>query len=263
MTESTLNYADIKARYGRIRAIGIELNAVLAKYVSKEGIEATARKLGFWKKGSLVFESMDQSCVLFDQAIHGHFTNGRNAVDRYAAEHPPKVGSDREAVLAAMKQVFHSLFQVEGVVPGVGVHVHDGLRDRRYFLADVGFSKTGPTGAVVASRVLPFEDFITTAGAALPVDRQTRAKIARLPGLSGQKGTPGDIENMSREKAADLAATIIRLCLKANASQRVQYRGIDEGTRKDTAPAAKTTRVGRNEPCPCGSGRKYKKCCAE
>ncbi|MDZ7615749.1 MAG: SEC-C metal-binding domain-containing protein, partial [Patescibacteria group bacterium] len=24
---------------------------------------------------------------------------------------------------------------------------------------------------------------------------------------------------------------------------------------------APTTRVGRNEPCPCGSGKKYKRCC--
>ncbi|MCY2987047.1 MAG: SEC-C metal-binding domain-containing protein [Planctomycetota bacterium] len=24
---------------------------------------------------------------------------------------------------------------------------------------------------------------------------------------------------------------------------------------------AKTKRVGRNDPCPCGSGKKYKKCC--
>jgi hypothetical protein len=27
------------------------------------------------------------------------------------------------------------------------------------------------------------------------------------------------------------------------------------------APARSASPVGRNEPCPCGSGRKYKKCC--
>ena len=36
--------------------------------------------------------------------------------------------------------------------------------------------------------------------------------------------------------------------------------------RAESAPAAQpvrrdTPRVGRNEPCPCGSGKKYKKCC--
>ncbi|WP_453973088.1 UPF0149 family protein [Amorphus sp. MBR-141] len=28
-----------------------------------------------------------------------------------------------------------------------------------------------------------------------------------------------------------------------------------------TEPSMKTHKVGRNEPCPCGSGKKYKKCC--
>jgi preprotein translocase subunit SecA len=27
------------------------------------------------------------------------------------------------------------------------------------------------------------------------------------------------------------------------------------------APIVKTAKVGRNDPCPCGSGKKYKKCC--
>ena len=35
----------------------------------------------------------------------------------------------------------------------------------------------------------------------------------------------------------------------------VASRGADE------SEPVKSTRIGRNEPCPCGSGRKYKKCC--
>ena len=27
------------------------------------------------------------------------------------------------------------------------------------------------------------------------------------------------------------------------------------------AEARKTAKIGRNDPCPCGSGKKYKKCC--
>ncbi len=30
-----------------------------------------------------------------------------------------------------------------------------------------------------------------------------------------------------------------------------------------TAPVVKTARVGRNDPCPCGSGKKYKQCCGK
>jgi SEC-C motif-containing protein len=27
------------------------------------------------------------------------------------------------------------------------------------------------------------------------------------------------------------------------------------------APQARSEKIGRNAPCPCGSGKKYKKCC--
>ena len=30
---------------------------------------------------------------------------------------------------------------------------------------------------------------------------------------------------------------------------------------REVTPVQKTTKVGRNDPCPCGSGKKYKKCC--
>ena len=30
---------------------------------------------------------------------------------------------------------------------------------------------------------------------------------------------------------------------------------------REVTPIQKTTKVGRNDPCPCGSGKKYKKCC--
>lgn len=38
-------------------------------------------------------------------------------------------------------------------------------------------------------------------------------------------------------------------------------RGIDEAARELARGPARSTKVGRNEPCPCGSGRKYKLCC--
>lgn len=34
-----------------------------------------------------------------------------------------------------------------------------------------------------------------------------------------------------------------------------------EGQARKSAPVVKEARPGRNDPCPCGSGRKYKKCC--
>jgi preprotein translocase subunit SecA len=35
---------------------------------------------------------------------------------------------------------------------------------------------------------------------------------------------------------------------------------VDESTARDTAVLTNEPRVGRNDPCPCGSGKKYKQC---
>ncbi|RYD07095.1 hypothetical protein N752_00505 [Desulforamulus aquiferis] len=39
----------------------------------------------------------------------------------------------------------------------------------------------------------------------------------------------------------------------------VENRSGDEGQKQ---PVRKEQQAGRNDPCPCGSGKKYKKCCA-
>jgi preprotein translocase subunit SecA len=39
------------------------------------------------------------------------------------------------------------------------------------------------------------------------------------------------------------------------------FAGSGEAVKKKPVVIKKAERVGRNDPCPCGSGKKYKKCC--
>ena len=68
--------------------------------------------------------------------------------------------------------------------------------------------------------------------------------------------------------SADVQA-IIALALSetlARRAQRLEYSApsVDGGTHVETSRGAaggdEYSRVGRNDPCPCGSGRKYKRC---
>ncbi|MBI3039259.1 preprotein translocase subunit SecA [bacterium] len=43
--------------------------------------------------------------------------------------------------------------------------------------------------------------------------------------------------------------------------QQEMYYNRGEGSEQARAPKRAPTKIGRNDPCPCGSGRKYKKCC--
>ena len=243
-------------RYKQLRSASRQLNnTLMSRY--KPPVKQAAKELGVLVGDTIVMD-MDQMPVLMDYAIHHCRKDGRTVVERFAAEHPPPPSSDLEAVLTVMRQAFFSLFQVRGAVKDVGVHVMDILRRREHFIADVGFSETAVEGFVLASRVLPFEDFLMTTGAALPVEVKVLewvAKSLEQSGLSNEQ-----LRALPRQAWADMEARVIHACLHSDGNQRITCQ--DAPGRAATSPVRKeSARAGRNDPCPCGSGRKYKKCC--
>ena len=59
---------------------------------------------------------------------------------------------------------------------------------------------------------------------------------------------------------------ILAVVPKPQATERVQVakptsEGFGGGQPIARKPVVKAVKVGRNDPCPCGSGKKYKKCC--
>ena len=74
-------------------------------------------------------------------------------------------------------------------------------------------------------------------------------------------GGDNEIRSMSFEK---FAQTMVNLFPDAMASYANIGRTIFETNYENETPVqepAKSTKIGRNEPCTCGSGKKYKKCC--
>jgi hypothetical protein len=60
------------------------------------------------------------------------------------------------------------------------------------------------------------------------------------------------------------AVSPARALLLAEASRLADRHGDPDGYLTPVPqPATRGPRVGRNDPCPCGSGRKYKRCCLD
>ena len=63
--------------------------------------------------------------------------------------------------------------------------------------------------------------------------------------------------------------TISQFLLKAsieqnsNRTQTIKGKSNDSKEAEKKAPIKKEKKVGRNDPCPCGSGKKYKQCCGK
>jgi hypothetical protein len=160
-------------------------------------------------------------------------------------------------------------------VPDVGVWVHDVLRDARFLLVDLGFSQTAAEGDVLATRLLAFEDFAMTSGTALPASAECLRRVLEcLEGLDIERDADGCLRP-TRQQEAEAGLAITRIFLEEHASSYIGYQDVGEaapaqshgrqaGTLRPPRPeplVGDREKVGRNDPCPCGSGRKYKKCC--
>jgi uncharacterized protein len=78
--------------------------------------------------------------------------------------------------------------------------------------------------------------------------------------LTLEDGTPA-LPTLSAEEIAQMRREAVDLLGPA-------VYGVDKywkmhGRRAGPAPAPALPKIGRNEPCPCGSGKKYKKCCLD
>ena len=86
-------------------------------------------------------------------------------------------------------------------------------------------------------------------------------------GVSGGLGSYAQRDaskHMLRLRMAGGRLTLERLKFLAEVVEREQVAKVTGTNRDDSANAPvvrKSEKVGRNDPCPCGSGKKYKHCC--
>lgn len=92
--------------------------------------------------------------------------------------------------------------------------------------------------------------------------------LAQVKGLGGagqdaepQLADEPDTPEPQRQKAPAAAAPLAR-GLGTDSPQNLVYTAPDESgqAHRTGATATATKKVGRNQPCPCGSGKKYKMC---
>ncbi|MGH7249326.1 MAG: UPF0149 family protein, partial [Pseudomonadota bacterium] len=91
---------------------------------------------------------------------------------------------------------------------------------------------------------------------ALAQDERTKVVLAPFAGFFdlgdlAPHEVPADIDNRLDEDAA----LIPRMILVLRKLARIRK------TTRRTASLPRRSKVGRNDPCPCGSGKKYKRCC--
>lgn len=255
-----IDYAKVLERYRRLRDVRHRLNDLLANSIPWKALEECGRILGFFRNGTMVFETEDELPLLMDYCIYYPQPDGRNLVTRFLDKSPPSADSEEMSALQAMTHAYYSLFQVTDVVRGVGVGVRDLLRDETGFIADIGFGNSARPHLMVASRIIPMEDFLMTGGAGLPVDASAARRIIKALNQTVFKPETFDFKRITARQEAELAALIIRECRSTGMTSHIAYAE-PGGPARLASGGSEVRRVGRNETCPCGSGKKFKMCC--
>jgi len=253
------------ARYDSLRESMLSFHSMIVKTLDRDAVRKAASTLGVLRADTIVFDSEHAIAVVFDHAIYGMYADGRNAVQRFAAERPRQgLTSEQRILQDAATRASYRLLAVRGHRPTQGIDVHDTVRNERLFLTDRGLSLSAPMGGLFATRTMQFEGLTTTTGAALPVPPEASPEVDQLveryrEELLGESKPAG-----SPEREARFAADVIRACLDHGAAQMCMSP--EEWLQSDAEPVRTSLRIGSaavldNHPCPCGSGRKYKKCC--
>lgn len=258
------SHAELVGRYKALRAKARPISDAVVKSLPKGVIEEVATRLGILEGKEVLLETEGEIAVLVDMAIFDIRRDGQTAVQRFLREKPPAEGSDERLILEAMQSARYSIYLLERAQPGVGVLFRDMLRDTHEFVWDIGFSRTARRGAMMAARLISPGEITMTTGAALPVSPEVARGL--LPKLAPYiDPATGLVDFSDPLKASEIAITIIADCVHAGASASIRYGKATKATHEAAAPAPQLARnkTGRNEPCPCGSGKKYKKCCAQ
>jgi hypothetical protein len=262
-------YNEIVACYQRLRPIRLRLNDELVGRLSRDVLNVGGQRLGILRRGIFVFNSEDESCVLMDYCIYNVYRNGRNAIDQYLCDSPPPPDSDEMACLRAMQRATYAMVAVLRIEPGVGCHVRNLYTDEMRLLVDLGLSQTAKPGAVLATRLLDFGDFVATGGAALPLG------VLDSDGLEEFQQA---LRAGARDDHCD-PAPLIRAGLERGVSAQIRYDGANGPFRldleADSSPAGTSPQRRRipgkrlagkaaaNRRCGCGSGKMYKNCCGK
>lgn len=122
----------------------------------------------------------------------------------------------------------------------------------------------------VSRKVQGDEDLIYDAVAGVLSDIRENVPVTEM--FLGLRRVPIEWEAAEQEKVEDLIEGLIRNTrlwdLNGNTMEEMEERGLLEEGGEECydytdlgMPVAASPKVGRNDPCPCGSGKKYKNCC--
>jgi hypothetical protein len=211
--------------------------------------------------------------LLIDCCAYSLRLQGETGIERLRRKRPaPRPGSAADAVIEAAFASRLALVFVEDVDFGVGIDTYDVVRDESFFVFDGPVSLRARPGYVFLTRVYSVDELTLSSGLMVlmwkcqPEDRDSFSAWFRATylGLNFDGLTRHEVEAMEIRLLREMIAVVDRdrQAVPDLASDLDDEALFDEPFACERSELRRTgPNVGRNDPCPCGSGKKYKRCC--
>ena len=231
-----------------------------------ERVRSQRAQLGL--DGRFVLPLDDQLIVQVEWAAHDVWLDGQSMLMRVVAD-PPELSDGALRALCNRLAARYSVFRLNELAPEVGVEFEDLIFGGKFAVLDLPMAENRKPGDLIATRIFWSGDYWThSSGRFFPRPQQVPAIRQQVKEIVGDSRYQ-DLAAIVRSR---VATAIIRAC--ADDMPTLDPHELDWGVLnkyKKPAPAGLTPprrgntgpRVGRNAPCPCGSGKKYKQCCGK
>ena len=250
-------------RYKHWRKESMLLNNEIMNTINKDTWLQAAEMLGMLHGQTIVAEEELATDFLAECALYGVFTDGENVVQRFRRNHP-QTNPVWQKLLDAQSQPIFTLIGIRETCPAENALVVEDLflDNKLMLLADHNLSLGATVDEVFYIRMFQVENFWMSTGLGMPMGMSTQDPILQMYIASGKPGSlrsnPENWEILHGVFAADLMKTL--LTSGASVDDDNDYADSDDDGDGDVE-FLQSERIERNAPCPCGSGKKYKKCC--
>lgn len=252
----------LTGRYKPLRRAANLLSQRILENLEPQVLRRAADMLGKLVHGKIMADTELDADLISDFALYGIFQSGENEVQRYRRTHRQS-DPERQRILDAMAGAIFTLVRVvDTCAPESAFVAEDILLDnQRMLIADRSISATAPVGLVLCTRLFHLDGFWMTTGLgfSLFVDNGNPA-FAEFCARTDAR-TLRNSPELHEQLHGDFAASIVKTFMPDSKDLQAHSPSSMEEPESQAVETLISERVERNAPCPCGSGKKYKKCC--
>jgi hypothetical protein len=255
------------ARYEKLIPHLHHTQMALWESVNEDFMRAGCRAMAVATGAYFMPREQDSIATMLNYCVFNvFFPDHRNLVDVHIGKTRP-TDDDHRAVLEAHRRSWFSVFEVLEPLPRVGARLRDLFTEETLLVVYPRLAETMHPGVALPVRVMPLPDFHVLFNGPIPcnkpasIQRYQQSLFNAYAQFGVRKGQPLTAEQRGKIETFQTIDVLKHRYPELDPVHARKTEAAGPGPAPGRGPVPGTMNVGRNDPCPCGSGKKFKQCC--